>query len=105
MSTRSAVNTGNSVAIMLLELKRHFNTCDTCRGAIKVHDQDQLCKWAAMKILAVARSWESNIALRLKARRSGEQFIFRCPDLNKHGPAYAMTAEPLMVTGVQDRLM
>lgn len=105
MSSRSAVNTGNSIAIMLLELKRHFNTCDACRGAIKCHADDMLCKWATLRIVAVARSWESNIALRLKARRSGEQFVYRCPDLSKHGPAYAMTAEPLMVTGVQDRLI
>lgn len=105
MSGRSAVNTGNTIAIILLELKRHFNTCDTCRGAIKVHDQEMLCKWATLNIVAVAKAWEANIAMRLKARRSGEQFIYRCPDLNKHGPAYAATAEPLMVTGIQERLI
>lgn len=105
MASRSAVNTGNTVAIMLLELKRHFNTCDTCVSAVKARDNDLLCKWATVRILDIARKWDSNIALRLKARRSGGDFVYRCPDLNKHGPAYSMTAEPLMVTGVQDALL
>lgn len=104
MSGRSAVNTGNACAIILLELKRHFARCETCGPAIKVHDYAMLCPWALMKLVEVARKWDSNIALRLKARRSGNDFIYRCPDLNKHGPAYAMTAEPLMVTGTQGML-
>lgn len=105
MSGRSAVNTGNTIAIIMLELKRHFNVCETCRGAICVHDYELICGWARMKLISVAKLWDSNIALRLKARKSGERFIYRCPDLNKHGPAYALTAEPLMVTGTQERLM
>jgi hypothetical protein len=105
MAGRSAVNTGNACAIMLLELKRHFAMCDACRGAIKVNDTATMCPWALRKIIAVARAWDSNIALRLKAKRSGDPFVYRCPDLSKHSEAYAMTAEPLMVTGVQDRLI
>lgn len=105
MGGKSAVNTGNTCAIILLELKRHFNTCDTCRGCIKTHDYSLLCKWAQMKMVDLARHWDSNIALRLKARRSGDNFIYRCPDIKKHGEAYSMTAEPLMVTGIQDALL
>lgn len=105
MAGRSAVNTGNTVALMLLELKRHFNVCDECRGALKTRDYSAMCAWCQSHVIEVARKWDSNIALRLKARKSGEKFVFRCPDLNKHGPAYAMTAEPLMVTGIQDVLL
>ncbi len=105
MAGRSAVNQSHTLAIMLMELRHHFNKCKLCQSAIKVNDYDQLCKWTTIKILAIASRWDANIGMRLRARKSGNPFIFPCPDTSKHGEAYMMAAEPMMVTGVQERLI
>jgi hypothetical protein len=105
MARKSEANQGNQIALILLELKRHFNTCQQCRGAMTGHDYDQLCKFATLKLVKVAKLWDVNIDARLKARRSGRPFVYACPRLSAHSEAYAMTAEPLLVTGVQETLL
>jgi hypothetical protein len=105
MAGNTAVNKSRNIAIMLLELRRHFNTCKECRGAMDVADYDRMCGFTKIKLVAVARRWDANIGMRLKAHRSGEPYAYQCPDLSKHGEAYAMAAEPVMITGVQGMII
>lgn len=98
------VNRQNMLCVKLLELRRHFNTCRLCHAASKARTFDMLCEWTQSTLVDVACQWDVNITGRLTAARSGKDYIFPCPDVNAHGPAYAATAEPLIVQSVVDRL-
>lgn len=98
------VNRSNTLAVRLLQVRRHFNTCDMCRGSVKAQSFDTLCDCTKADLLFIATRWESNIAGRLAVRRNGNDLQFLCPDVNAHGAAYAATAEPVTVTGVMETL-
>lgn len=98
------VNSANRTADLLLELKRHIKTCRNCTGAVKTRDKDQLCDHTIGLILTLAVTYDNVISRRLKLARKGDPRIYACPDVTKHGRVYAMTAEALIVVGVQDEL-
>lgn len=98
------INRSNTLAVRLLQVRRHFNTCRECMGAVKAGDFDRLCDSTKSDLLFVAMRWEANIAGRLAVRRNGNDLQFLCPDPNAHGPAYAATAEPVTVTGTMEAL-
>lgn len=101
---RPNINRSTTLTVRLLQVRRHFNSCTTCKGSIKAKDFDRLCDVAKDDLLFVASRWDSNIAGRLAVRRNGNELQFLCPDPNAHGPAYAATAEPVTVTGVMESL-
>jgi hypothetical protein len=98
------VNRGNLLVVRLLQLRRHFGHCRQCRSAIKSIRYDALCDLAKGDLIFVAEEWEANIPARLAVRRAGGELQFLCPDPNAHGAAYAATAEPVTVTGLQQGL-
>jgi len=98
------INRQNLLCVELLKLRRHFMTCRKCRAAMKVRDFGALCDSTKTSLVEVAVKWDRNIAGRLAARNSREPHMFPCPDPNAHGPAYAITAEALIVTAHQDGL-
>lgn len=104
MSQRSNVNLNNMLSVKLLELRRHLMKCDHCRNAMSVHDHDLLCQYTKLAIMFIASKWDTSIAMRLRAKRSEDPFIYPCPDPNKHGSAYALTAEPIYISYVQPAL-
>lgn len=55
-------------------------------------------------MLQVALRIDDLITLRRKALSAAKPYIFACPDVSKHGKSYALTALPMAVTGIQDRL-
>jgi hypothetical protein len=98
------VNSDNRLADILNELKRHLKSCSKCTGAMKVRDQRALCDHTVGLILTAAWNYDTVIPRRITAGRKKDPRVFACPDLSKHGKAYSMTAEPLIVSGVQDGL-
>lgn len=98
------VNRHNTLAVMLLDLRRHFQKCGHCKGARDTHDFDLLCPYAKRHIVNIAIRWDSNLSVRLAVRRTHDVLHFLCPNVNAHGPAYALTAEPVHVTDVQTAL-
>lgn len=98
------VNSASRTADLLLELKRHIKVCKTCTGAIKARDRFGLCDHTMGLVFTLTITYDSVIPRRLKVGRNGTPKVYACPDLSKHGSAYAMTAEPLIVVGVQDGL-
>lgn len=98
------VNRNNLLAVRLLQVRRHFNTCRGCKGAITARDFDSLCDNTKSDLLFIALRWESNIAARLAAVRNTDGLVFPCPDPNAHGAAYAATAEPVTITSTQPAL-
>lgn len=100
----SNVNANNHLAVMLLELRRHINSCAYCKAAIKAVDPEDVCKWTSMQILKIAARWDRNIPGRLAAHKGTEAYFFPCPDVNAHGSAYAVTAEPCVAESLVGRL-
>lgn len=98
------INTQNLLCVKLLQLRRHFGSCKTCRAARGARDFDALCEWSKVTLVEVAVKWDNNIAGRLAARNGNHRHMFPCPDPNAHGPAYALTAESVIIGSVQDRL-
>jgi hypothetical protein len=98
------VNRGNLLAVRLLQVRRHFNTCRQCKGAMNAQAFDRMCDTSKADLLFIALKWESNIAARLAAVRSTDGLVFPCPDPNAHGAAYAATAEPVTITSTQGKL-
>lgn len=98
------VNRDSLLAVRLLQVRRHFNTCRKCRAAMNGKTFDDLCDTTKADLLFIALKWESNIAARLAAVRSNDGLVFPCPDPNAHGAAYAATAEPVTITSTQGHL-
>jgi hypothetical protein len=101
---RVNVNANNTLCVILLRLRRHLNSCDLCRGAIKTRDYSAMCDYTKCAIVDAAQRWERSISLRLQTRKAGQVLQFLCPNPGIHGSAYALTAEPVIVTHVQDAL-
>lgn len=100
----ASANRNNLLAVRLLTVRRHFNTCQKCKSALSAEDPFMLCTETLKDLMFIATRWESSIAGRLAVRRNGKDLLFLCPDLNAHGAAYAATAEPVEVHGVQESL-
>lgn len=104
MANRRKINLNTNLSLMLLELRRHFNTCRVCTAASKANDYDFLCPWTKRRIVDIARRWEASLAMRLKVKRDNQELVFPCPNVNAHGSAYALTAEPVVAIAVQGTL-
>lgn len=100
----ASANLNNLLAVRLLRVRGHFNTCKKCKGAIGALDFDMLCQPVKSDLVEVAKKWEGNIAGRLASRRKSGSLQFLCPDPNAHGAAYSATAEAVQVVSVQDSL-
>lgn len=98
------VNSDNRLAGLLIELKRHFRTCKGCSAAIKARDRESLCDHTVGLILTAAFTYDRVIPRRIAAKRNNMNVFYSCPDLSAHGKAYALTAEALIATGVQESL-
>lgn len=89
----------------MIELKRHLRSCTDCVNARKARDPWMMCRRGANLTLEAATKYDLLISLRAEALKDKNGTVFACPDTSKHGKAYALTALPLHVTGVQDRLI
>lgn len=103
MATRN-INAQNLLCVKLLQLRRHFGSCKVCRAARTARDYDTLCAYSKTTLVEIAVKWDHNIAGRLAARNGNHSYIFPCPDPNAHGPAYALSAEAVIVDSVQDKM-
>lgn len=88
----------------LYELKRHLNSCGTCKAGMKAVDLSYLCDMGSWLTIKAAREYDQIIKLRVDAHRQGDGIIYPCPDLSKHGKSYAVTATACHVTGIQSTL-
>jgi hypothetical protein len=85
-------------------LKRHLGECRQCRAATKGFTPYNMCPAGMLMTVAVASRFDSIIRLRRAAHNGPDHTVFACPDLSRHGKAYALAALPLHVTSTQDRL-
>jgi hypothetical protein len=97
-------NADNRLADLLLELKRHLKSCRGCQGAMKTRDRTLLCDHSIGLILTAAWQYDHVIPRRIKAKRGSDPHVFACPDPSAHGKANSLTAEPLIVCGIETTL-
>jgi hypothetical protein len=88
----------------MVELKRHYRTCRKCGLSKKTNDPYDMCPTGLRLSWLLGRRLDDLIELRRKALGSKTSHIFACPDLSKHGKSYALTALPMAVQGIQDRI-
>ncbi len=101
-------STANSDARLfdaMIQLKRHLRSCRDCSVARKAADPYRMCRLGMTLTLSAADRYDLLISLRTKAFKDKQGTVFACPDTSKHGTAYALTALPLHVTGIQERLI
>lgn len=98
------VNNENLICVALLKLRRHLITCRACKNYRTLGSFDDMCDETKYAILMIAEKWDNNVGQRLAAKRNGKEWVFPCPDVSQHGSAYALTAEPVIVTDHQDSL-
>lgn len=90
---------------MLLDLRKHLNTCDHCRIAVSCEDFVNVCEWSLKTITTIAMRWDKNISGRLKVARGEVGGFYPCPDPSAHGSDYALTVEPMIGESVVSRLI
>lgn len=85
-------------------LRRHFNSCGNCRGALHAKAFEHMC--AAGKDLTVTAAFTFDGVLTGKAKlvERGAPLTYLCPDISVHGASYSMLAKPVVATGAQDGL-
>lgn len=91
-------------AQVMSELRRHIKACPQCRLAMDDRGRSTLCHSGNIYALRIASNSERLLTLKRKAYKSNCEYIYACPDLSKHGEAYAMSAVPFAVSGVQGEL-
>lgn len=94
----------NKLYDLLILLKRHLNECAACRAARKCNDPYMMCKTGITFVLSTMTHYDTVIALRLNARAAEGTYVYPCPSPRAHGKTHELTALPVMVVGVQDRL-
>lgn len=105
MILMSIPNQDRSLFDAMIELKRHLRSCTPCHAARKAADEYGMCRTGLRLTLRAADRYDLLISLRRQAFASRQDTVFACPDTRKHGASYELTALPLHVTGVQDRMM
>jgi hypothetical protein len=71
---------------------------------MKTRIPDNVCYDGQILLLTMAQTCNSLVKLHTAAAQDKEGFVYPCPDKMKHGAAYAMTAQPMMVTAFQPEL-
>lgn len=99
------INRETLLAVQLSRLRRHFVTCNVCRSADKAEDYSMLCDSSKAAIVEIARKWTVNLSARMRMAHDRNGWIYPCPDISLHGPAYSLAAEPCHVTDSQGSLI
>lgn len=101
----SYANQDRNLFDSMIELKRHLRSCRDCIAARKAADEYRMCRTGLRLTLKAADRYDLLISLRRQAFASKQDTVFACPATSAHGKAYELTALPLHVTGIQDRLI
>lgn len=102
--TRKTASADNKLFNALISLKRHLGECAACRTAKRCNDPSMMCATGVKIVLSTMTYYDAIIDLRIKSKASDAVTIYPCPSLRAHGKTYELTALPVMVTGIQDRI-
>lgn len=102
---RKTAGSDNRLYDLLIDLKRHLATCKDCKASVKCDDPYMMCKTGITMVMQSAKFYDLIIKLRVKSSNSGSVTCFPCPSLRAHGKSFELTALPVYVTGIQDRMI
>lgn len=85
-------------------LRRHVIKCNKCKGAIAASYPEHLCLTGMLLVTNAAKEFDAVLAVKREAHKDPDGFVYACPDVSKHGEAYALSAQPLTVVGRQESL-
>ena len=105
LTVRASSTRDAKLAANLVDLKNHLKKCRSCSSAFKSHSPHDMCEAGMMMVLKSALCYDVVIKLRIQAHNTKDHTVFACPDISKHGQSYTLTALPMMVSGIQDRLL
>lgn len=88
----------------LTKLRGHLMKCQKCRIVMKSGGVGELCREGALLTWECALLSTKLASLHRKAYDHPYDMIYACPDRTRHGADYASTAEPHMLSAMQDRL-
>lgn len=85
-------------------LRRHILACGKCKGAVAASYPEHLCLTGTVLVVKAAKEFDAVLAVKREAHKDPNGFVYACPEVSKHGEAYALAAQPLLVTGTQGEL-
>lgn len=88
----------------VINLRSHTLKCAACRFDYGDPDPIMTCQTGMKIVMEVARSADKLLEAKRHAVSTINHYIYACPDISAHGDAYALTAQPLSVNGVQEGL-
>jgi hypothetical protein len=88
----------------IINLRSHLINCYKCRAVFADPDLPNVCQEGIAMCMQVAHSCNALLATKRQAVSTINHYVYACPDIAVHGEAYAMTAQPMAVVGVQDGL-
>lgn len=86
------------------QLRNHIKQCNACKGAIAAKYPQNLCMTGIILTASAAKEFDAVLAVKREAHKDPDGFVYACPDVSKHGEAYALSAQPLTVVGRQGAL-
>lgn len=88
----------------IVNLRAHMLKCYACRATIGGGEPEPPCVKGWAMCVEVTRTCAKLLEQKRMAVNTINGYVYVCPDLSAHGEAYALTAQPLSVTGVQTEL-
>ena len=85
-------------------LSKHIGACTKCRRILQSDGHSLMCDEGVVLTHEAARAMRNIVPLHMKALKDPNGTFYPCPDVKKHGQAYAMTAQPMMGTAIQEGL-
>lgn len=72
--------------------------------ADKQYMASEVCRTGQVLILEVMRGFNHVATMKKATTVMGDNMVFPCPDISKHGKAWAFAITPVHVNGDQERL-
>ena len=91
-------------AAAMTNLRAHRLKCRECRAAISMQDMQPPCVLGWTLCVQVARSCEQLLKTKRHAVSTINGYVYACPEIAAHGEAFALTAQPMAVAGIQGEL-
>lgn len=88
----------------MINLRSHLVKCYKCRFAFGDGESNDACDKGVLMAVTVVKAADKLLDTKRHAVSTINNYVYACPDIAVHGEAYALTAQPLSVNGIQDEL-
>lgn len=88
----------------VIALRSHMVKCPKCRWMISDPTSDMKCLEGLQRSAQVVKTCDALFRMKREAVSTVNEYVYACPDPSAHGEAWALTVQPLSVTGTQEGL-